>query len=371
MKDQIFSPTLRLPPRADISRSQSEFGSSEDIQFGLSSVYEVDLWGRIRSNIEAEEFRAAATLTDYQAAALSLSAQIVRTWYRLSEARSQLELIEQQIETNQKVLDLLENRLGTGQIQGVDIIRQRQLLQATIEQRTYAESNIQVLKHQLAVLQGRSPQAGIEAVPDSLPELPPLPDTGIPLELLQQRPDVQSSFNRLRAADQDLAAAISNQYPRISLFASLSSSSNNIDNLFRDWVYSFTSNLVAPLLYGGELSAEVDRVEAVKQQRLFEYGQTVLTAFQEVEDALILEKQQRESIESIQEQVKLARQAYEQLQLQYFNGTSNYLDVLTALDEVQQLQRDLLSAQLTLVEYRIGLYRALAGSFETERENRE
>lgn len=364
-------PDLEASAQGGISRSQSEFGSSENLQFGLTSVYELDLWGRIRSSIDAEEFRAEATLTDYQAAALSLSAEIVSTWYQLAEAESQLALVKQQVETNRKVLELLENRLGTGQIRGVDILRQRQLLEATLEQQTYAESDIQVLEHQLAVLLGRTPQEGIVSVPGSLPELPPLPETGIPIDLVRQRPDVQSAFYRLKAADRDLASAISNQFPRLTLAASLSSAADNAGNLFEDWALSFTGNLIAPILYGGELSAEVDRVEAVKQQRLYEYGQTVLTAFQEVEDALILEKKQSESIQRIEEQVELARKAYEQLRLQYFNGTSNYLDVLTALDEVQQLRRDLISAKLTRVEYRIGLYRALAGSFETQREEGE
>ncbi len=200
-----------------------------------------------------------------------------------------------------------------------------------------------------------------------MPELPAMPETGLSTELVQRRPDVQSAFNRLKAADRDLASAISNQYPRLTISASISTSANSAGNLFEDWVTSFAGNL-APIFYGGELSAEVDRTEAVKQQRLYEYGQTILVAFREVENALVQEKKQIESIESIERQVELARQAYDQLRVQYLNGTSNYLDVLTALDEVQQLQRDLLTARLTLVEYRVALYRALAGSFETQRE---
>jgi outer membrane protein TolC len=105
----------------------------------------------------------------------------------------------------------------------------------------------------------------------------------------------------------------------------------------------------------------------VRTQRLYEYGQTMLTAFQEVEDALVREQKQREQIQQLESQVDLARQSYEQLRLQYLNGTTDYLDVLTALDEVQQLRRDLLSARLLLVEDRIALYRALAGAVETDR----
>lgn len=351
------------------SESAESFQEDENLQLGLSAAYEVDLWGQIRSGVEAERFRAAATLADYQTAALSVAAGVVQTTYRVAEARNQVELIEQQIETNTTMLDLLENRFERGQIRSVDLIRQRQFLESTREQRTVAESQIQVLEHQLAVLLGRPPQDSIEAVPDSLPHLPPLPDTGIPTDLVRRRPDVQSALNLVRAADRDLAAAISDQYPRLTLAASASTAASNAGRLFDAWALSFAGNLLAPIFRGGELRAEVDRTEAVKQQRLFEYGQTVLAAFQEVEDALIQETKQRERIQHLEEQADLATQAYEQLRVQYLNGTTNYLDVLTALDELQQLRRDLLSARLILVEDRIALYRALAGSFETAREN--
>ena len=123
---------------------------------------------------------------------------------------------------------------------------------------------------------------------------------------------------------------------------------------------------MAPIFYGGELRAEVDRNEAVKQQRLYEYGQTVLIAFREVEDALVRERKQKQAIVSIERQVELANQAFRQLRLRYLNGDANYLDVITSLDDIQQLRRDLLSARLLLVEYRISLYRSLAGSFDTQ-----
>jgi NodT family efflux transporter outer membrane factor (OMF) lipoprotein len=363
-------PDLEGSAQGSVSRTPDEaFQEAENLELGLSSVYEVDLWGRIRSRIEAERFRAEATLADYQTASLSVAAEVVRTSYRLAEARNQLELVEQQIETNLTVLDLLENRFGTGQIRSVDILRQQQLVESTREQRTLEESRLGVLEHQLAVLLGRPPQDSIAAVPDSLPDLPPLPETGIPTDLVRRRPDVQSAFNLVRAADRELASAISNQYPRLTLSASASSAADNAGSLFEDWALSFAGNLLAPIFYGGELRAEVDRTEAVKEQRLLEYGQTVLVAFQEVEDALIQETKQRESIQFLEEQVDLATQAYDQLQVQYLNGTTNYLDVLTALDEVQQLRRDLLTARLILVEDRIALYRALAGSFETARES--
>lgn len=118
-------------------------------------------------------------------------------------------------------------------------------------------------------------------------------------------------------------------------------------------------------LYGGRISAEADRNEAVKQQQLFNYGQTVLIAFREVEDALIREQKQFERLELLEKRLKLAQNTNRQLRNEFLNGISVYLDVLLGLDQEQQLRRDYIDAQLDQLEIRIGLYRALAGSFET------
>ena len=134
--------------------------------------------------------------------------------------------------------------------------------------------------------------------------------------------------------------------------------------MFREWAYSFAGSLLAPIFYGGRLRAEVDRTEAVRQQRLFEYAQTVLVALREVEAALTLEATRREEIRHLERQIELGQRAFEQLRVQYLNGSGSYLEVLTAVDDLQQLRRDLLMARLALVESRIGLYRALAGPLE-------
>ncbi len=346
---------------------QPDFVGGENLRFGLSTAYELDLWGRISSRIDAERYRAEASFFDYQAAAISLSAEITRTWYQLIAAWQQLEVVEEQLETNEKILSLIRARFGSGQIRGVDILRQQQLLESSREQKILIEANIQTLEHQLAVLLGIPPQNEPSYFPDTLPALPPLPETGIPAELVQRRPDVQEAFFLLKAADREVAAAISDQYPRFAISGGISVRANNAQDLFQDWAYSLAGNLLAPLFYGGRLSAEVDRTEAVKEQLLYEYGQRVLVAFQEVEDALVLERKQAERIAVLAEQLQLAEKTYGQLRIEYFNGLREYLDVLTALNQEQQLRRNLISARLNLLEYRIALYRALAGGFDTER----
>lgn len=359
----VLLPTLDAFAEGTSREDESPTGSvdRDELTLGLTAEYELDLWGRIQSRVEAERFRSRATLQDLRAASISLSAEVARTWYALAEQRQQRKLLDRQIRTNRRILNLIRSRFANGQAGSADVLRQEQLLESTREQKRAVESQVGVLEHQLAVLVGRTPQEGIQRRPRAFPELPPLPETGVPVELIQRRPDVRAAFQRLRAADRDLAASISNQYPRLTLTASLSSSENDVEALFDHWARSFAANLTQPLIDGGQRAAEVDRTRAVKQQRLHEYGQSVLTALQDVEDALVQEQKQKERIRSLQDQVGLARRTTERLQHRYFNGAVDYIEVLNALNDQQQLRRDLLSARRLLIERRIALYRALAG----------
>ncbi|KAA8985479.1 efflux transporter outer membrane subunit [Halospina sp. K52047b] len=362
-------PDLNATADGEISNSDSS-DSEESLRLGLGSEYEVDLWGRINSQVEAEQFRARATQADYQTAALSLAAEVTRTWYQLRAQRAQLDLAESQIETNRSVMKLLETQFASGQAGSADVLRQRQLLESTEEQRLGTESDLRVLENQLAVLLGRAPRNTDLPAGRGLPsELPPLPDTGVPAELVQRRPDVRQAYNQLQAADSDLAAAISNQFPRLTLSASASTQDNSVQDLFDNWATTLAANLVAPLIDAGQRDAQVRQSRAVRRQRLYDYGQTVLTAFQEVENALVQERKQRQAIERIKRQLELAETTYGQLRQQYFNGQVGYIDVLTALTDRQDLERSLISARRQLLEYRIALYRALAGGLDLREDS--
>lgn len=207
-----------------------------------------------------------------------------------------------------------------GQIRAVDILRQVQLLESTKEQQIIFSTNVSLLENQLAVLLGRQPQESVAFDYSELPKLPELPETGLPLELVRRRPDLQQSYALLLAADRDMASAVRNKYPRISINTRGQLRANNFANLFDNWAYSIAGNLLAPLFYGGQLSAEVNRNEAIKQQRLFEYGQATLVAFQEVEDGLVQDMMQKQRSENIKRQLELASKSNKQLRVEFLNG---------------------------------------------------
>jgi multidrug efflux system outer membrane protein len=361
-------PQLSLGIQSGFSVPEPDFVGGENTQVSLRAGYEVDLWGRIRYSMHADQYRFKASYYDYKTAAVTLSAETALAYFRLKATSEQLRLTTEQLETNEKVLALIRARFASGQVRGVDILRQQQLIENTREQQIGLEMQLGFLKNQLAVLLGRPPGEDFRNainVLDSLPELPPLPQTGIPLQLVNRRPDVLNAYYQLQAADRDLAAAISNRYPRLNFSISTAVRSNTIEGLLESQAGSLAASLLAPLFYGRSLNAQVDRAEAVRQQLTNSYGQTVLTAFQEVENALVQEVKLKEQIEVIEEQLELAGKTFRQLGIEYLNGSLPYIDVLATLTQQQQLRRGLTDARMTLYEARIGLYRAVAGGFET------
>ena len=192
------------------------------------------------------------------------------------------------------------------------------------------EGQAQVLEHQLGILMGVVPGAFDWPRKTDLAELSPLPDTGIPAALVERRPDVRSAWYQVLAADRQTASAVSERFPRISLSAGILTSGDS-GALFDDWLASLAANLVVPLIDGGQRRAEVERTRALTRERLTLYGQTVLEALAEVEDALAGEEHQQAYLASLDRQLELAQNVIGRVRDRYLNGAEDYQRVLNAL----------------------------------------
>lgn len=352
-----------LGPEGETDFETDDFRSRS---FDLVADYEVDLWGRIRSLRNAEALDLLATREDLEAAAISLSAEVASTWYQLQEATGQVALLDKQLETTQVTLELIEGRFRLGLVRAADVLQQRQLVESRREERAQAIARQRVLEVTLAILLGQTPGPEMFDVDGDLIALPPLPETGLPAQLVARRPDVEAAYRAVQAADQRLGAAIANKYPRLSLTAGYSTSDEDWRGLFDTWIATLGQNVVAPIVDGGARRAEVERNEALTAESFHRYGQTILEALGEVEQALAREVQQYAAVESIEKQLELARQVLQRIRAQYLAGTENYLRVLEAQESVQFLERTLLIAQRALIEFRVDLCRALAGGWELD-----
>lgn len=370
----LFFPDISVDAQASRTRSvfNPQIPANEFNQFSVSAAaaYEVDLWGRVYNTQRAAVMDVLAAKQDVEAIAISLTAQIAETWFSILEQRARKLLTLEQIRSNATYLELVELRFTQGLASGLDVLQQRQQLAASRTVLPQIEARLQVLEHQLAVLLGEAP-TGVpftSMAEVTIPAPPPLPIIGLPAAVVMQRPDVRAAQLRVVSADHRIGAAIADMFPALRLTGSVGTRAFEIKDLFADFIWNIAAGLTGPLFDGGRRLAEIDRTEAVLEEQLAAYGQAVIVAVREVEDALIQERKQRELLDDLEDQVELARVTLDEARSRYVNGLSDYLPVLTALRSLQTLEQQLVTAQRQLLSFRIQLYRALGGAWTEEIE---
>ncbi len=325
----------------------------------LSLSWEIDVWGRISSAQKAAWHDIMATREELEAAALILSAGVADTYFQIVEQNLQLSLLDQQIKAGETFLELIELRFGYGESSVVDVYQQRQQLASTRSQVPVVKSRLRTLENRLQVQLGRSPGDLTMKVASEFPELPELPLAGIPVDLLQNRPDLRRIYNEMTAIDYRVAEAVADRFPKVQLGGSAGftdgfSTSDRLINLLMQ--------VVAPVIDWDRRSSEVRRQEAMFREELARYSESYLVAIEEVENALWQEKYQRDLLQALDDQIIIARSNLNETRNRYQQGLTDYLPVLTALQSLQRLERDILSGRRQLISIRILLHRSIGGT---------
>jgi NodT family efflux transporter outer membrane factor (OMF) lipoprotein len=365
-------------PTADFQASASRArspgpppaGTMTDNRFSLTAAaaYELDLWGRLAANRKAASYDAAAMRADVEAMAISLTAELTDAYFDVLHQREKLALLDEQIATTEQFRELVMLRLSSGTATALDVNQQEQQLHALRAQRAGVEAQLATASQRMAVLVGQAPQTDRTGPATALPSLPAAPEAGLPASLLTRRPDLRAAMMRLEAADARIAVAAADRLPNFRLSASLFLQATSVTELIDDVFWSLTGNLIQPIFDGGRRKAELERTEAVAEERLYLYGQTLLQALFEVQSALVLEAQRQEVIDELAMQLERAELAIDLARERYRQGSLDYLRVLTTLQGLQQLQHSLLDARRLQLSHRVQLCRALGGGWTQELE---
>ncbi len=330
-----------------------------DFSLAGAAGYELDIWGGNRANYKASDLEAQASAEDLNAAAITLSSSIVENWLRLVALREEESLLNEQIKTNEMVLDLQHKRYANGAAEALDVLQQREVLARAKTQLPDIQAAQEIVLHQLSVLAGRTPSIPLQVSRAVLPETVPVPDTGVPAQLLENRPDITAAWLRLLSADWTAEAARIERLPNLDLSASHTTTATKLAGLMDVWLLNLAAGLAAPLIDGGERRAEHARQRALADEKLQAYKEIVLNAMAEVEDALSENHHQARKISAVKEQLMASRNALEQAQISYINGGDSYLSVLNGLINVQSLEQQLVQERRNLALDRVSLYRAV------------
>jgi NodT family efflux transporter outer membrane factor (OMF) lipoprotein len=330
----------------------------DSTDLGIVLLWEADLWRRLSSLRRAERLEAEATIEDWLGARLLLSSAIAETYFNIKEQRRQLEVIEEQIKINERLLRLITLSFGQGQSSIVDVLQQREQLQATQTRVPETESAIGQLEYSLNLLLGRTSDAAGAVTSSSLEEPPELPALGLPADLITERPDLRSAQKRVLALDYEVGAAVADQFPTLVIGGSIDWSG---DPGFGDEVYSVFAGLAGPLFDAGRRRNEVTFREARLKEALAAYSELYLAAFLEVESAVLDERKKRETLVLVEKQLATAKRLLREAQSRFSQGLTDYLPVFTSLAIVQSLEREVVRSRRDVIDSRVFLHRALGG----------
>lgn len=326
---------------------------------GLAASFELDLWGRVRSLRSADSLAAEASLEDLRTAVLSLSGEIAEAWVGLCSAREQLAILEAQQRTNADIESALSLRFANSLASALDVLQQREAVAENTTRIIAVQAEAARLENRLHLLLGKAPGSLDLSASTRLPQPLPLPDTGLPSDLLQDRPDIRASWRRLMEAGWDVAAARADRMPALRLSGRFEQNGDDVGRIFDNWLANLAASLTAPIFDGGSRAAEVERQKAIRDERLAAYEKTVFTALSEVDTGMSDVLKQSALIEALDLQLEAARSALQSARVRYQNGVLEYDTVLSLLLKVQSLERTRIQAKASLLNFQAGLCRAL------------
>lgn len=297
----------------------------------IGASWEIDVWGRIRRNVESAEARLDASAADLAAARLSAQALLAQLYVQLRAADVQADLFNRTVEAYGRFLELTRNRLAAGVASPLDVAQAETQLGTAETQALDLRNQRAQLEHALATLVGRSPAALSVATDVRLPALPETPAL-IPSTLLERRPDIVAAERRVAAANAQIGVAEAAYFPVLDLTGSLGYRGGSFAGLLsapnRFW--SLGPALALSLFDGGARSAAVGEATASYDQAVATYRQAVLTAFQEVEDNLSTVRLLEQESTTQARAMAAARRSREIAENQYRAGVVNALNVVTA-----------------------------------------
>ena len=342
-------------------------GAVNNYNVALNTSWELDVWGRVRRSVEAGEASWQASAAELEAARLSAYAALAQNYFALRVADATRQVLQDTVAAYERTLELTRNRYAAGVVARVDVVQaevqwksaQAQLIDVGVERAQ--------LEHAIALLVGEAPAAfSIERAPfaASMPTIP----VGLPSELLERRPDIAAAERNAAAANARIGVAQAAFFPTITLSGAAGFRSTDSANLFttpsRFW--SLGAALAQAVFDGGLREAQKQQAIAVYDEDAATYRQTVLTAFQEVEDNLAALRILEEEARLQDEVVQAARHALELTTNQYKAGIVSYLNVISAQTTLLSNERtasSLLGRRLTAS---VALVKASGGGWSAE-----
>jgi NodT family efflux transporter outer membrane factor (OMF) lipoprotein len=374
--------------RAGVSDNASESIRADYLLPSIEMSYEADVWGRIRRNVAANIASAQASAADLETVRLSLQADLAANYFILRGLDAQKQLLDFIIAAFERAVELTTNRYNQGVASQIEVLQARTQLESTRAQVIDVGVQRARFEHAIAILIGKPPaefSLPLTVVPVRRPEIPPglsvrpadipggLPvlvppppiPVGLPSELLERRPDIAASERQVAAANEQIGIAQAAFFPTVILTSVIGLESSNLANLFSlpSVLWSLGSTLTQIAFDAGRRKAVTEQAQAAYDATVAAYRQTVLIAFQDVEDNLSALRILEEEAEQQDKAVRTAETALLIALNRYRGGVTTYLEVITAQSAALTAERTAVDLWTRRMTAAVLLIKALGGSW--------
>src|SRR5262245_9891795 len=338
-------------------------------QSGFDANWEIDVFGRVRRGVEAADATIQATVEDRRDVLVTLLGEVARNYIDLRGFQRRLAVARDNLKTQQDTLELTQVRFQAGLASDLDVAQQEAQLNTTASQIPTLESSIKQVAYGIDVLLGTQPGTlwSELAKETEIPNLPPEVLIGLPSELLRRRPDIRRAERQLAAATAQVGVATADLFPRFSLAGIAGLQSVSASDWFtrgsRFW--SIGPTISWPVFDAGRIRATIEIRDAQQEQALTQYEKSVLTAFQDVETALVNYANEQARYRSLTDAVAANRRAVTMANELYVRGLNDFLNVLDTQRSLYLTENELGQSRATMATNIVALYKVLGGGWES------
>lgn len=348
-------PTLDLSARADLIYNDGK-KTKDDLFGGVVSSYELDLWGKVRASHLSSKMNSFKVAQDLKTIYVSTSSSVAKTYFELQARIKITDILKEQLSINSQYLKVMEERFFAGMASSLDLLQQKQAVAKIESAIPLSLRQEELLRHTLSVLVGFHASDNLHVMPEeSLPADITLCDTGVPLALLHNRPDVKSAYYELQKYLWELSSARLSRLPSITINPSGGFAFDDLNN----FLATVTANAVLPFFRSGAKNAEIKIAKANVKEYTAAYRKAIINAVKDTEDVIVKINTQKDYLNALGAEFEFAKRTYLEAKNHYLNGSVDYSVVVGKLLTMQNLEQTLISAKKDLCLFYVDFYRSV------------
>jgi NodT family efflux transporter outer membrane factor (OMF) lipoprotein len=355
-------------PSAAATAGKGSIPSFNLFQAGFDSTWELDLWGRVRREVESAGASIEASGEARRQTLVTSLAELARDYVQLRGIQETLRITQENLKSAQESARLSNERFRGGLATDLDVANARAQVESTAAGIPQLEQQQEQMVNAISFLLGEPPGAlSAELLPPQpVPPVPPTVPVGLPSDLLLRRPDIRQAEAQLHAATADIGEAKAEFFPKVSLSGSFALQAVKFKDLgnFGSRTFGIGPSVTIPIFEGGKLKGQLELREAQQKEAAINYQKVVLQAFHDVDNALIAYRAEQQRHDRLAAQVKQAQLALSLAQQRFREGLSDFLEVLTAQRTLLQAQQQLADSTTTISTNLVALYKALGGGWQ-------